>query len=313
MANQKKGKMGKIIPNARFDKALRLKEGLFVHNYHELARELELMSKEEFEKYIKWDDSITNWIMDNFQDDGLVLKLGFASSKNQYVSTIKKHIAKLEKEKTPLKKVRPVLAVNIFFVMVIIIISYFFIQYVDMSEDKLEEIRELSVLRQIIREQQSTIEDMHTNIVVLKDQNYELTRKLEEKQPLDIILPLEESRPTPMDRIKLTDLVLSNNFLRINIEGILLAQFTSTGSMLPVLGSGATAIQIIPKIPEEIRPGDIISYELKTGSIIIHRVIEVGNDNEGWYAVTKGDNNPLPDREKVRFSQVQRVLIGILY
>ena len=313
MANQKKGKMGKIIPNARFDKALRLKEGLFAHNYHELARELELMSKEEFEKYIKWDDSITNWIMDNFQDDGLVLKLGFASSKNQYVSTIKKHIAKLEKEKTPLKKVRPVLAVNIFFVMVIIIISYFFIQYVDMSEDKLEEIRELSVLRQIIREQQSTIEDMHTNIVVLKDQNYELTRKLEEKQPLDIILPLEESRPTPMDRIKLTDLVLSNNFLRINIEGILLAQFTSTGSMLPVLGSGATAIQIIPKIPEEIRPGDIISYELKTGSIIIHRVIEVGNDNEGWYAVTKGDNNPLPDREKVRFSQVQRVLIGILY
>jgi signal peptidase len=82
--------------------------------------------------------------------------------------------------------------------------------------------------------------------------------------------------------------------------------------MLPVLGSGSHAIQVIPKFPEDIHIGDIISYTLD-GTVIIHRVIGTGSDEEGFYFITKGDNNPQPDPEPVRFSQIDRIVVGILY
>lgn len=82
--------------------------------------------------------------------------------------------------------------------------------------------------------------------------------------------------------------------------------------MLPVLGQGSHALQIVPKFPEDVHIGDIVSYELD-GAVIIHRVIGTGADEEGQYFITKGDNNPEPDPEPVRFSQIDRVVIGILY
>jgi hypothetical protein len=33
----------------------------------------------------------------------------------------------------------------------------------------------------------------------------------------------------------------------------------------------------------------------------------------GWYAIMKGDNLSYSDPGKIRFDQVQRVVIGILY
>ena len=38
-----------------------------------------------------------------------------------------------------------------------------------------------------------------------------------------------------------------------------------------------------------------------------------GFDNEGWYAITKGDNNVVEDNWKVRFEQIEGIVIGIIY
>ena len=46
---------------------------------------------------------------------------------------------------------------------------------------------------------------------------------------------------------------------------------------------------------------------------IIHRVIDTGRDKEGTYYITKGDNNPVKDSEKVRFNQIKGLLIAIIY
>jgi uncharacterized protein (UPF0248 family) len=46
---------------------------------------------------------------------------------------------------------------------------------------------------------------------------------------------------------------------------------------------------------------------------IIHRVVKIGQDSEGWYAILKGDNLSQEDPEKVRFDQVQRVVVAIIY
>ncbi|MEM4239827.1 MAG: signal peptidase I [Candidatus Woesearchaeota archaeon] len=116
----------------------------------------------------------------------------------------------------------------------------------------------------------------------------------------------------PADRIQKDQVQVYTDHVSISIPGVRWANFSATGSMLPVLGSGAYALQVVPLNAGEIQVGDIVSYKYE-GKIIIHRVIEINSDESGWYAITKGDNNPEPDPEPVRFSQIDRVVVGILY
>lgn len=116
----------------------------------------------------------------------------------------------------------------------------------------------------------------------------------------------------PADRIQKEQVQVYTDHVSISIPGVRWANFSTTGSMLPVLGAGAYALQVVPLKPADIQIGDIISYKYD-GRIIIHRVIEISSDESGWYAMTKGDNNPEQDPEPVRFSQIDRVVVGILY
>jgi len=122
---------------------------------------------------------------------------------------------------------------------------------------------------------------------------------------------------SPADRLTLEHVHVTSN--RVVIDGIPgrrfeTAIFTNTNSMDPLLDEDSQAIQIVPLSPNEITVGDIISYDpgMNIG-VIIHRVIQIGNDQQGWYAIVKGDNNPSPDPVKVRFSMIKRVLVGVLY
>ena len=93
-----------------------------------------------------------------------------------------------------------------------------------------------------------------------------------------------------------------------------LAKFTDTHSMEPTLGSKTTGLEIVPASNDEIKAGDIISYKsAQSDDVIIHRVIKTDYDSNGWYAITKGDNNNDNDPEKIRFAQVKRILVGLLY
>ncbi len=116
----------------------------------------------------------------------------------------------------------------------------------------------------------------------------------------------------PADRIQKDQVQVYTDHVAINIPGVRWANFSTTGSMLPVLGAGAYALQVMPLKPDDIQVGDIISYKYD-GRIIIHRVIEISSDELGKFFITKGDNNPEPDPEPVRFSQIDRVVVGILY
>ena len=123
-------------------------------------------------------------------------------------------------------------------------------------------------------------------------------------------------KPSPADRLKLNDVHVTDR--RVVIDGISgrrfeTAIFTNTNSMDPLIDDGTQAIQIVPLRPEEIKVGDIVSYDSGKYGVIIHRVIQIGQDEQGWYAIVKGDNNPAPDPVKVRFSMNRRVLVGVLY
>ena len=84
--------------------------------------------------------------------------------------------------------------------------------------------------------------------------------------------------------------------------------------MDPLFDEGSNALEIIPESPEDLQVGDIIAYEspyLK--QTVIHRIAFIGEDEEGWYAIARGDNNDLDDPGKIRFEQVKRVLVAIIY
>ena len=84
--------------------------------------------------------------------------------------------------------------------------------------------------------------------------------------------------------------------------------------MDPVLDQGAIGIEIIPLSEAEIQIGDIITYQPDwTDGLTVHRVITTGEDEEGWYCYTKGDNTSFVDPGKIRFDQIRYITIGVLY
>ena len=123
-----------------------------------------------------------------------------------------------------------------------------------------------------------------------------------------------EELPSPCDRIKEDQILVFKDKIIINYKDAEWATFTDTNSMDPVIDKDANAIEYVPKNESEICVGDIVSYESKyADGVLIHRVIEIGYDSQGWYAVMKGDNNPYKDPGKIRFNQIKRVVVAIIY
>jgi hypothetical protein len=119
---------------------------------------------------------------------------------------------------------------------------------------------------------------------------------------------------SPCSRIKASQIFVTSEKIEIDFKDAEWAMFTDTNSMDPVLDSDSYAIEYVPKSEAELCVGDIASYSPKSADgTIIHRIVEMGTDDEGWYAVFKGDNLPYNDPDKVRFSQIKRVVVGIIY
>jgi len=115
----------------------------------------------------------------------------------------------------------------------------------------------------------------------------------------------------PSDFLDNDNILIYEDRVVIEIEGAKLSTYDSTGSMLPTLGSGMNGISVVPESGEQIEVGDIISFR-RGGQLIVHRVIEKSLDEEGEYFITKGDSSPVADG-KIRFDEIERVLIGLIY
>ena len=121
-------------------------------------------------------------------------------------------------------------------------------------------------------------------------------------------------RPGPADRIVESQIFVYNDRVLLDIENAQWSRFADTKSMEPVLHAGANAIQVVPQSPNEIQVGDIISYRSEfADGIIIHRVIHKGEDPLGTYFIAKGDNLPTSDPGRIRFDQIERVVVAIIY
>ena len=119
-------------------------------------------------------------------------------------------------------------------------------------------------------------------------------------------------RASPQDWISQDQIQVLSDRVILDIPNAKWATFAPTRSMDPVLDEGAYGIQIVPQSPEQLEVGDIITYDYN-GRKIIHRIVQKGVDGQGYYFITKGDNNPQPDPEIVRWEQVERVLVAVVY
>lgn len=132
-------------------------------------------------------------------------------------------------------------------------------------------------------------------------------------EPVNSEIPFTEKSPelmSPHDHVKEEQIHVYDERVVIDIEAEW-ARFMDTNSMDPLIDEGANAIQIVPDSKDDVHVGDVVSYKSDKG-IIIHRVIDIGNDEEGTYYTVKGDNNREPD-PKVRFEQIEKVLVGVIY
>ncbi len=147
-----------------------------------------------------------------------------------------------------------------------------------------------------------------TTSSTLKPYTHALTTSLS-----SVFIEKPSNKPSPKDHIKEEQIFVNSDHIELQIKDAQWTGFTDTYSMDPVLDSEANGIEIVPKSPEEISVGDVISYELSDGSIIAHRVIGINYDSEGVYYLLKGDNNPKADDGRIRFEQVRGILVAVVY
>jgi len=119
---------------------------------------------------------------------------------------------------------------------------------------------------------------------------------------------------SPSDIIKERQIVIYEDRIVIFVDNAKWSRYADSNSMDPVIDAGANGLQIIPGSTDDIQIGDIVTYEPDwTDKLVVHRVIDIGMDDEGWYAVTKGDNSTFTDPGKIRFEQMRYLLIGVVY
>ena len=118
---------------------------------------------------------------------------------------------------------------------------------------------------------------------------------------------------SPADRIEDSDLTIYNDKVVIHIRNPQWRTYIDSNSMDPLIDEGTTTIEIKPRSADEIKVGDIIAFDVGLDYAFVHRVVDIGQDIEGTYFITKGDNFYKEDADKVRFSDIEGIVVGILY
>ncbi|MBU0459688.1 MAG: hypothetical protein KKH52_01445 [Nanoarchaeota archaeon] len=146
----------------------------------------------------------------------------------------------------------------------------------------------------------------------LEAEKIELKKQLaaaEEKIPL-----LEVEKASPFDHVKESQVRVLKNKVEININNVEWWNIADTNSMDPLIDIGTTALSVKPTSEDKLQVGDVAFYHsLIAKRSIVHRIILIDNDEQGWYSTFKGDNLKKPDPEDVRFPEIEGVLIGIIY
>jgi len=146
--------------------------------------------------------------------------------------------------------------------------------------------------------------DLKTNEEPIKYQLYEF---------FDWDTPTEQTIFAPKDRISEDQITVGKDFVLIKMDDPMWSSYENTNSMLPTLSNGHNGIYQKPKGEWDLQIGDIVAYQLGD-EIVVHRIVGINKNADGETVFTlKGDNNEVIDPEIVKYDQIKRVLVGMLY
>ncbi len=313
-------KMDKVLRNVPYDKAFQAVNGKFIHSLGELASEINFMNHYDFNYHVGiGHDHFSRWVREAIGDRELADKLSKIKDKDEYIKTIEKRVHKLTKKAEKVEKdvfaqpeqkefkirATPILIIIIIILLVVSFTQSFSMTKIDESyEDKIMTAENKALSLEYEKGQ------LEAQLNDLMNRNYELEKIAEQKNKAETSIELK----TPSERIKMSDVHVYPNKVILNIKGPLWSRLRSTGSMIPVFDENSKLVQVEPSSYNDIKVGDVISYQKpNSDEVIVHRVIEIASDEGGWYAITKGDNNAQKDTQKVRFDEVTRVLVAIIY
>jgi len=135
------------------------------------------------------------------------------------------------------------------------------------------------------------------------------------EKPIDIATKITNSEvPSPFNHVRESQISVEDGKVVIDLSGeeVGWSRYTDSNSMDRTLDDGHNGIEIKPKSTKEIYVGDIVAFRYGK-DLVVHRVVEIGNDIDGWYAETKGDNNAYVDPGKRRFKDIERLTVGIIF
>ncbi len=320
----------RFLRDVKYGRGLWLDDNTSVYNYYDLLGALKGMSNSDFKKFVSKKKSLlTDWLISEVEDFVLASRLRKASTRKEYVSVLSERIKELEEasqeisslleKKKILREKKNKIFPYIWFAVYGILIVVLFLQHTHYESKTSSLYRDASYFYEEFMIANKQLFSLQNDLLETRARNEQLYYHNKEMADRNKAL-LEQisilaSNPSlvPVSRIQEGEINLTNESVVILVNNPFLARFSDTGSMLPLISHESKAIQVIPANYSEIMPGDIISFENIMGETIIHRVIETGFDEQGWYAVTRGDNTYKDDPEVVRFPQVRRVLVAIIY
>ena len=122
-------------------------------------------------------------------------------------------------------------------------------------------------------------------------------------------------RPSHRDIVKYNQISWTANTLTIkDIPSITVANIADTNSMDGLFDIGHNALLISAFDRGKLAVGDIIVYRPDDNvGQIIHRIIEIGEDDLGKFYRAKGDNNYNIDVYLIRNDHIRYLCVGIIY
>ena len=173
--------------------------------------------------------------------------------------------------------------------------------------------------------------------ILLKNRDWEIEQLLAEIKKLRSMVKWIPEVPSPSDIVPLAGIyhdgqgIATVDLRKLNIglrlpPQVWIPEIPDTGSMDPVFDAGNNNILIAGQdagdhllITRAVQVGDIVvarippDYNEPAQYYVIHRVWQMGMDDQGIYYILKGDHNPVDDGIKVRPEELLWLSVGTIY
>ncbi|MFH1505819.1 MAG: hypothetical protein ABIE94_02415 [archaeon] len=316
----------KFLADVPVKEIFHAQDGRIVRNLYELLHVFEEISRHGFEYHTSTDrDDFLKWIEHSVKDKELACRLRKTrGSREDYIDVLKKRIKEHEKKAVFINKTRffgrktkeetrkyAFFILTISFIVLLCLVIFLAI----LQMNTIYTLEQMSYYIKEYQEESSIFQNYMFQEIrktqLLVNNTVTLDHNVSEKNISPILF--QRDLFAPPEHVEEADIMVYDDRVVIYLDNPVWAKFAASGSMLPVISENANSIEIVPEQTSDIMVGDIISFKSWQDSIIVHRVVAIGKDTEGWYAVTKGDNLAFPDPVKVRFEQVKSIVVAVIY